>query len=170
MDLMYVLLFFVIGFLAGGIVSYLFAVRLSSKVKLQDELTRAKREIVNNRRSFDDFLNNASDLFAQLDRSYMQYAKYMAKSSRKLSTQSSELFETEKQEEISHENKNEESESKFTKKLLESQNIRTPEKQPIKEDISKDIIDDVRIVEAKENTPESTDEKAIKETKVEDKI
>ena len=93
MALMYYSLWFIVGFLVGGTVVYFLAFKLSSKVKLQDELTRSKRELANAKRALDEYFSNSADLFAQLDRSYRQYARYMSHSANKLSELGQELFE-----------------------------------------------------------------------------
>lgn len=93
MDLMYYSLWFIVGFIVGGFVVYVLVFKLSSKVKLQDELTRSKRELANAKRALDEYFSTSADLFAQLDRSYQQYARYMGSSANKLSDMGHELFE-----------------------------------------------------------------------------
>lgn len=154
MSLMVAMLFFVIGFIAGGIVAYIFAIKLSSKVKMQDELTRTKRELANTRRAIDDFFTSANDLFSVLDKSYTQYTRFMSKSAQKLSSLQVELFESQNEPKETTSTAKSEDKINLTKEMLAAQNIVTKEEsdKKIKDDvIEPGIIDDVRIIDAKSN-------------------
>lgn len=162
MSLMVAMLFFVIGFIAGGIVTYIFVIKLSSKVKIQDELTRTKRELANTRRAIDDFFTSSNDLFSVLDKSYAQYTRFMAKSAQKLSSLQVELFESQtEQQPTTNKDKNND-EINLTKEMLAAQNIVTKDEdqdKKVKEEvIEPGIIDDVRIIDAKTNDNKDIDQ------------
>ncbi len=92
MDLMYISLSLIIGFVLGIAVAYVVVTKFSSKHKIQDELTRSRREMANSKRMLDEFLVNSSGLFAQLAKSFVAYAHYMEKSVGKLSPDAVDLY------------------------------------------------------------------------------
>ncbi len=85
MDLMHISLSLVVGFLAGGIVTYLFVTRFSSKHKIQDELTRYKRDLATAHRRLEEFFSGSDEKFNQLTKSYIDFARYMSDACRGLS-------------------------------------------------------------------------------------
>lgn len=86
-------LVFILGFFAGGICGWLANVKFSQNRKLQDDLTRTKRDLAGTRRSVDDFFKTSASLFEQLNRNYRSFAKFMNDSANKISTEGHEGFD-----------------------------------------------------------------------------
>lgn len=92
MNLMYISLSVIVGFVLGVVVAFIVITRFSSKHKIQDELTRSKRELANAKRLLDEFFVNSSELFSQVTKSYVSYASFMANAAAKLSPDNQDLF------------------------------------------------------------------------------
>lgn len=86
-------LVFILGFFAGGICGWLGNQKFSQNRRLQDELTRTRRDLAGARRSLDDFFKTSSSLFEQLNKSYRNFARFMNDSANKLSTEGHEGFD-----------------------------------------------------------------------------
>lgn len=92
MNLMYISLSVIVGFVLGVVVAFIVITKFSSKHKIQDELTRSKRELANAKRLLDEFFVNSSELFSQVTKSYVSYASFMADAAQKLSPDNQDLF------------------------------------------------------------------------------
>ena len=68
--------------------------------RLEDELTRLKRELVSHKRVINDFFLGSNALFEQMENSYQAYARYMSEQSRKIVPQLGDMFATSAPEHI----------------------------------------------------------------------
>ena len=87
--------------IAGLIIGFLirhFLIRDASKRDLQDELTKIKREMANQKGIITDFIQNSGTLFDQLEASYSNYAKFMNEQSKKIIPQFDNMYESSKHE------------------------------------------------------------------------
>lgn len=87
--------------IAGLIIGFLirhFLIRDASKRELQDELTKIKREMANQKGIITDFIQNSGTLFDQLEASYSNYAKFMNEQSKKIIPQFGNMYESSKHE------------------------------------------------------------------------
>lgn len=89
---MTIALIFLIGFFAGGVCCYFAQGRLFPSRRVQDELTRTKRELASARRVLDEFFRTSGALFGQLDKSYRAYSSFMKEAATKLSSQDGRMF------------------------------------------------------------------------------
>ncbi len=92
MQYMIIALVFLAGFFAGGISCYFGQGKLFPSRRVQDELTRTRRELASARRILDEFFRTSGALFGQLDKSYRAYASFMNEAAGKLSSQDGRLF------------------------------------------------------------------------------
>ncbi|MCI6797346.1 MAG: DUF1043 family protein [Succinatimonas sp.] len=92
MSYMLVVLAFIIGFFAGTLCYSFGLVKIFSNHRMQDELTRTKRELASAKRVLDEFFKTSGQLFGQLDKSYRAYAKFMNEAAGKLSSSDGSLF------------------------------------------------------------------------------
>ncbi|MGN0908872.1 MAG: ZapG family protein [Succinivibrio sp.] len=92
MQYMIIALVFLAGFFAGGICCYFGQGKLFPSRRVQDELTRTRRELASARRILDEFFRTSGALFGQLDKSYRAYASFMNEAAGKLSSQDGRLF------------------------------------------------------------------------------
>ncbi len=93
--LVYVIIASIIGIFIGFTICYI-TFRNSDKGRLEDELTRTKRELANQKRMLLDFFSSANALFEQLESSYSAYAHHMNEQSRKILPQLGNMFEASK--------------------------------------------------------------------------
>ncbi|MDD6319150.1 MAG: DUF1043 family protein [Succinatimonas hippei] len=89
---MTIALIFLIGFFAGGVCCYFAQGRLFPSRRVQDELTRTRRELASARRVLDEFFRTSGALFGQLDKSYHAYSSFMKEAATKLSSQDGRMF------------------------------------------------------------------------------
>ena len=89
---MLIVLAFIIGFFAGTLCYSFGIVKIFSNHRMQDELTRTKRELASAKRVLDEFFKTSGQLFGQLDKSYRTYAKFMNEAAGKLSSSDGSLF------------------------------------------------------------------------------
>ena len=80
---LYLGLTFCIGALIGYLLCF-FTNRNKDKSRMEDELTRAKRELYNQKRMLADFFNTSNTLFEQLENSYQAYSSHMNEHARKM--------------------------------------------------------------------------------------
>ncbi len=129
-EAMYLVLALIVGLLLGGVICYVAMTKLSNKYQLQDELTRTKRELASAQRLIDDFFRNASDLYAQIEKSHKNFASFMAKSAKQLTPNHSSVFEN--AEELPEEPLAEEVEEEAAAEEAKSGAVKEPENVPEK--------------------------------------
>jgi uncharacterized membrane-anchored protein YhcB (DUF1043 family) len=100
MQYMIIALAFLAGIAVGGIGCYFGQGKLFPSRRIQDELTRTRRELATARRILDEFFRTSGALFGQLDKSYRAYASFMNEAAGKLSSQDGRLFIPEDEIEI----------------------------------------------------------------------
>ncbi|MBO6257997.1 MAG: DUF1043 family protein [Succinivibrio sp.] len=88
----YIALAFVGGFILGGLFCWFGLLRIFPNHKMQDELTRTKRELHSARRALDEFFKDSDDLFSVLNKHYCNYADYMHKAASRLANSADSLF------------------------------------------------------------------------------
>lgn len=91
-EIIYIILSGVIGIFVGFCLCYLTMKRKSTS-KLEDELTKNKRELAHQRRILTEFFSGANALYEQLDISYHAYTKYMADQTKKIYPNYNSAFE-----------------------------------------------------------------------------
>ncbi|MGN1394733.1 MAG: ZapG family protein [Succinivibrionaceae bacterium] len=91
--LIYIILSGISGLVIGYFICYI-TYKNKSSSKLEDELTKTRREIANQKRILSEFFSGASNLFEQLDSSFYNYAKYMNQHSEKIFPSTSFQFHT----------------------------------------------------------------------------
>ena len=89
----YIILSAVLGVIVGFLLRH-FLVRDASKMELQDELTKAQREMATQKRILTDFFQTSGTLFDQLENSYATYARFMNEQSKKIIPQFGNMYET----------------------------------------------------------------------------
>ncbi|MBQ9273530.1 MAG: DUF1043 family protein [Succinivibrio sp.] len=99
----YLALAFIGGFLIGVVSCWLLATKLLKNNKMLDELTRTKRDLASAHRVLDEFFKTSGNLFAQLDKDYRHYARFMSKAAQRLTTNEEELFLTDNEVEYDSE-------------------------------------------------------------------
>ncbi len=92
MSYMLIALAFIVGVLLGGLFTWFGLSKLFPSHRIQDELTRSKRELASARRAMDDFFKNSGDLFSQLDKQYRHYAAFMSQAADKMTSNGSDYF------------------------------------------------------------------------------
>ncbi|MBU3826156.1 MAG: YhcB family protein [Candidatus Anaerobiospirillum merdipullorum] len=97
MNLMHIAIAFIVGFIFGGFICYLTAVKLFFKHQLNDELTAARRELANSKRGLNDFYNEADAAFAKLDEAYRKFAQVLSNGAAKLN-KTPDMFHLERNE------------------------------------------------------------------------
>lgn len=83
---MLVVLAFIVGFFIGALCFSFGLLKIFPNHRIQDELTRTKRELASARRVLEEFFKTSNQLFGQLDKSYRDYAAFMREASSKLSS------------------------------------------------------------------------------------
>lgn len=89
----YIILSAVLGVIVGFLLRH-FLIRDASKMELQDELTKAQREMATQKRILTDFFQTSGTLFDQLENSYATYARFMNEQSKKIIPQFGNMYET----------------------------------------------------------------------------
>ena len=89
----YIILSAVLGVIVGFLLRH-FLIRDASKMELQDELTKAQREMATQKRILTDFFFFFVTLFDQLENSYATYARFMNEQSKKIIPQFGNMYET----------------------------------------------------------------------------
>ncbi|MCR5536283.1 MAG: DUF1043 family protein [Succinivibrio sp.] len=83
--------YFVLAFVSGVIVGSLFCFfgfpKLMPNHRMQDELTRSKRELATAQRALEEYLLKSTTLFSELDKQYLQYAKFMQEAAERIKNQ-----------------------------------------------------------------------------------
>lgn len=92
-DLLYYIFATLGGMILGVILCY-FTIKKPDTGRLQDELTKARRELATQKRMLNDFFNSSNALFEQLESSYKSYANHMSEQSKKIVPQLGNIFET----------------------------------------------------------------------------
>lgn len=82
---MLVVLAFIVGFFIGALCFSFGLLKIFPNHRIQDELTRTKRELAAARRVLEEFFKTSNQLFGQLDKSYRDYAAFMREASAKIS-------------------------------------------------------------------------------------
>ncbi|MEE3421955.1 MAG: DUF1043 family protein [Succinimonas sp.] len=98
-EIIYIALSGIAGMVAGYLINR-FSSRNRDKSRLEDELTRLKRELVSHKRVINDFFLGSNALFEQMENSYQAYARYMSEQSRKIVPQLGDMFATSAPEHI----------------------------------------------------------------------
>ena len=83
---MYVVLAFIGGVIVGGLFCFFGFPKLMPNHRMQDELTRSKRELATAQRALEEYLLRSTSLFAELDKQYQQYARFMSEASSKINS------------------------------------------------------------------------------------
>ncbi|MDY6321537.1 MAG: DUF1043 family protein [Succinivibrio sp.] len=97
---MLIALAFIVGFFLGGLAFSLGLGKIFPSHRVQDELTRTKRELASARRILDEFFHTSGELYSQLDKSYRAYSAFMKEAASKLSTGDGKLFVPEDEIEV----------------------------------------------------------------------
>ncbi len=90
--IIYIIIAAIVGIIVGFILAYL-ALKSKDKDRLEDELTKTRRELANQRRMLNDYFNSSNALFEQLENSYQAYAHHMSEQSKKIVPQLGNIFE-----------------------------------------------------------------------------
>ncbi len=93
LEITYIVVAGVIGLIVGYSLSY-FSTRKRDKSRLEDELTRAKRDLASHKRVINDFFLGGNALFEQMENSYRAYSRYMSEQSRKIMPQLGNMFQS----------------------------------------------------------------------------
>jgi uncharacterized membrane-anchored protein YhcB (DUF1043 family) len=83
----------IVGVIVGFGLSYITS-RHKDKGRLEDELTKARRELASQKRVLNDFFSSSNALFEQLESSYQIYAHHIGEQSKKIVPQLGNIFET----------------------------------------------------------------------------
>ena len=92
---LYLGLTFFIGALIGYLLCF-FSNRNKDKSRMEDELTKAKRELYTQKRMLADFFNTSNTLFEQLESSYQAYSSHMNEHARKMFPMLGDMYVTSK--------------------------------------------------------------------------
>ena len=98
-EIIYIVASGIIGIVVGYLINH-FSSRNRDKSRLEDELTRLKRELVSHKRVINDFFLGSNALFEQMENSYQAYARYMSEQSRKIVPQLGDMVSTSTPEHI----------------------------------------------------------------------
>ena len=90
-EIIYIVASGIVGIFVGYLINH-FSSRNRDKSRLEDELTRLKRELVSHKRVINDFFLGSNALFEQMENSYQAYARYMSDQSRKIVPQLGDMF------------------------------------------------------------------------------
>src|SRR5574344_728900 len=79
-SLIYIIMSGIVGVIVGFGLSYITS-RHKDKGRLEDELTKARRELASQKRVLNDFFSSSNALFEQLESSYQIYAHHIGEQS-----------------------------------------------------------------------------------------
>lgn len=143
---MYIALAFIVGFIVGGLFCFFGIPKLFPNHRMQDELTRTKRELYSARRALDEFFKNSEDLFSVLDKHYHNYAEYMHNAAARLSNAADSFLIMEDSEQTVSDDSHEQTEI-ADEKPQETQDV-TSSVQPVE-----DTAGDTDVSEEKKTEP-----------------
>jgi uncharacterized membrane-anchored protein YhcB (DUF1043 family) len=92
-SIVYIIISAIVGTIIGFSLAY-FTFRNKDKGRLEDQLTRTRRDLANQKRMLTDFFNSSNALFEQLENSYQAYAHHMSEQSKKIAPQLGNIYET----------------------------------------------------------------------------
>lgn len=101
MQLIIIILPFIVGFLLGGVVTYLTITKQTNKSRLRDEITKSRRELTNTKRQLEDFFVKSRELLGTLDTQYKNYHKFLSESAKRFSLQIDDVFFTGENQKVS---------------------------------------------------------------------
>ncbi len=124
---------FIVGFFLGAGCYAMGLVKFLPNHRMQDELTRTKRELAASKRVLDEVFKTSSELFSELDKSYHAYAKFMNDAASKLSSTDGSLFTPQNELEVED----------SLKKMLGGKHLEDFNAEAGASDVDKDVINDV---------------------------
>lgn len=92
-NLVYIIISGIVGIIVGFGLSYITS-RGKDKSRLEDELTKTRRDLANQKRMLNDFFSSSNTLFEQLENSYQAYSHHMGEQSKKIVPQLGSIFKT----------------------------------------------------------------------------
>lgn len=124
---------FIVGFFLGAGSYAMGLVKFLPNHRMQDELTRTKRELAASKRVLDEVFKTSSELFSELDKSYHAYAKFMNDAASKLSSTDGSLFTPQNELEVED----------SLKKMLGGKHLEDFNAEAEASSVDKDVINDV---------------------------
>ncbi len=124
---------FIVGFFLGAGCYAMGLVKFLPNHRMQDELTRTKRELAASKRVLDEVFKTSSELFSELDKSYHAYAKFMNDAASKLSSTDGSLFTPQNELEVED----------SLKKMLGGKHLEDFNTEADDKAVDKDVINDV---------------------------